>query len=49
MESNQNPTCKDGLSLERGPARDVFLKFADNPDNVAILTDLSRASAQSQF
>jgi cleavage and polyadenylation specificity factor subunit 2 len=45
MEENQNPTCvlATGLSLERGPARDVFLKFADNPDNAVILTDSSQA------
>lgn len=49
MEENQNPTCvlATGLSLERGPARDVFLKFADNPDNAVILTDSSQAYRRS--
>jgi cleavage and polyadenylation specificity factor subunit 2 len=49
MEQNQNPTCvlATGLSLERGPARDVFLKFADNPDNAIILTDSSQAYRRS--
>jgi cleavage and polyadenylation specificity factor subunit 2 len=44
MEEHQNPVCvlASGLSLEGGPARDVFLKFADNPDNAIIFTDSSQ-------
>lgn len=42
--NNQNPVCvlASGLSLEGGPARDVFLKWADNPDNAVIFTDSSQ-------
>jgi cleavage and polyadenylation specificity factor subunit 2 len=49
MEENQNPTCvvAAGLSLERGPARDVLLKWADNPDNAIVLTDSSQAYRRS--
>jgi hypothetical protein len=49
QQENQNPTCvlATGLSLEHGPARDVFLKFADNPDNAIILTDSAQAYRRS--
>ncbi|GKY91380.1 hypothetical protein MPSEU_000110300 [Mayamaea pseudoterrestris] len=42
--ANQNPSCvlASGLSLEGGPARDVFLKWAENPDNAIIFTDSSQ-------
>lgn len=38
---NGNPTClvASGLALEHGPARDVLLQWADNPDNAVIFTD----------
>jgi cleavage and polyadenylation specificity factor subunit 2 len=41
---DQNPACvlASGLSLEGGPARDVLLKWADNPDNAVIFTDSSQ-------
>lgn len=41
---NQNPTCvlASGLSLEGGPARDVLLKWADNPDHAIVFTDSSQ-------
>lgn len=31
-----------GANLDCGPARDLLLKFADNPDNAVILTDSQR-------
>jgi len=39
--AQSNPTCvlASGLSLENGPSRDLFLKWADNPDNAIIFTD----------
>jgi Cft2 family RNA processing exonuclease len=42
--SNHNPTCvlASGLSLEGGPARDIFLKWANDPDNAIIFTDSSQ-------
>ena len=44
MEEEQNPTCvvASGLSLEAGPARDVLVQWADNPDNAIIFTDSSQ-------
>lgn len=45
MEASQNnPTCvvASGLSLEGGPARDLLLKWADNPDNAICFTDSSQ-------
>ena len=41
----QNPTCivATGLTLEHGPARNVFLRLADNPDNAIFFTDSSQA------
>lgn len=43
-DDHQNPVCvlASGLSLEGGPARDVFLKWADNPDNAILFTDSSQ-------
>lgn len=48
MESNQNPTCvvATGLHLEAGPARDVLLLWADNPDHAIIFTDSSQCYAR---
>lgn len=50
MEENQNPSCvlASGLNLEGGPARDVLLKWADNPDNAVIFTDSSQAYLRRQ-
>jgi len=44
--NTSNPACvvASGVSLEHGPARDVFLKWADNPDNAVIFTDSSQAT-----
>ncbi len=43
-ESNDNPTCvlANGLSLDHGPARDLFLRWADNDNNAIIFTDSSQ-------
>jgi cleavage and polyadenylation specificity factor subunit 2 len=43
-QQQQNPTCvvASGLSLEAGPARDVLLKWADDPDNAIVFTDSSQ-------
>ena len=45
MAANPNtPTCAvaTGLSLEAGPARDVLVEWADNPDHAIIFTDSSQ-------
>lgn len=41
---NGNPTCvlASGLSMDHGPARDLLLRWADNPDHAVIITDSSR-------
>ena len=41
----QNPTCvlATGLDLEHGPARNILLLLADNPDNAIFFTDSSQA------
>jgi cleavage and polyadenylation specificity factor subunit 2 len=41
---NGNPSCvlASGASLDHGFARDLLLKFADNPDNAVVFTDSSR-------
>ena len=41
--SNDKPTCvlANGLSLDHGPARDLFLKWSDNDNNGIIFTDSS--------
>jgi len=43
-ESNDNPTCvlANGLTLDHGPARDLFLRWADNDNNAVIFTDSSQ-------
>eukprot|EP00536_Pseudo-nitzschia_multiseries_P006857 jgi/Psemu1/193992/e_gw1.151.72.1 len=43
-DSNDNPTCvlANGLTLDHGPARDLFLRWADNDNNAVIFTDTSR-------
>lgn len=43
-ESNDNPTCvlANGLTLDHGPARDLFLRWADNDNNAIIFTDSSQ-------
>jgi len=43
-ESNDNPTCvlANGMNLDHGPARDLFLRWADNDNNAVIFTDSSR-------
>mmetsp|Transcript_20702 Transcript_20702/g.48885 ORF Transcript_20702/g.48885 Transcript_20702/m.48885 type:complete len:1171 (+) Transcript_20702:84-3596(+) len=43
-ESNDHPTCvlANGLTLDNGPARDLFLRWADNDDNAVIFTDSSQ-------
>ena len=43
---NGNPTCvlSSGASLDCGPARDLLLRWADNPDNAIILPDSSRCT-----
>ena len=48
---NQNPSCvlASGLSLEGGPARDVFLKWAENPDNAIVFTDSSQCFLRSTW
>lgn len=50
MESNNNPTCvvASGLTLDHGPARDVFLLWADNPDNAIVFTDSSQCYLREQ-
>ena len=46
---NGNPTCvlASGGSLDRGPARDLLLRWADNPDNAIILPDSSRCTLRA--
>ena len=41
---NSNPTCvlASGASLDHGPARDLFLKWAENADNAIVFTDSRR-------
>ncbi|KAL7572769.1 hypothetical protein ACA910_009030 [Epithemia clementina (nom. ined.)] len=41
----QNPTCilATGFGLEHGPARNLLLLLADNPDNAIFFTDSSQA------
>jgi len=43
-ESNDKPTCvlANGLTLDHGPARDLFLRWADNDNNAIIFTDSSQ-------
>jgi len=43
-QNNNNPTCvlASGLSLDHGPARDLFLRWAENADHAIIFTDSSR-------
>lgn len=43
-ESNDSPTCvlANGLALDHGPSRDLFLRWADNDNNAVIFTDSSR-------
>jgi len=43
-KSNGNPTAvlASGASLDHGPARDLLLKWGDNPDNLVLLTNSSR-------
>jgi cleavage and polyadenylation specificity factor subunit 2 len=43
-ESNDSPTCvlANGLTLDHGPARDLFLRWADNDNNAVIFTDSSQ-------
>jgi cleavage and polyadenylation specificity factor subunit 2 len=50
MQENQNPVCvlATGASLEGGPARDMLLKWAENPDNAVIFTDSSQAYLRRQ-
>mmetsp|Transcript_29475 Transcript_29475/g.43530 ORF Transcript_29475/g.43530 Transcript_29475/m.43530 type:complete len:1008 (+) Transcript_29475:75-3098(+) len=45
-ENPETPTCvlASGLSLDHGCARNVFLQWADQPDNAIIITDSSQAS-----
>jgi len=47
---NGNPTCvlASGGSLDRGPARDLLLRWADNPDNAIILPDSSRCTLRAK-
>lgn len=42
--SNGNPTVvlASGTSLDHGPARDLLLKWGENPDNLILLTDSTR-------
>ncbi|CAB9501905.1 Probable cleavage and polyadenylation specificity factor subunit 2 [Seminavis robusta] len=44
------PTCvlATGLALEHGPARDLFLRWADNADHAILFTDSSRCFARRQ-
>jgi cleavage and polyadenylation specificity factor subunit 2 len=45
LQENPNPAAvvASGASLESGPARDVLLQWADNPDNAILMTDSSQA------
>jgi len=51
LVDNQNPCCvlASGLSLDHGSARDVFVKWADNPDHAVIFTDSSQASLRRSY
>mmetsp|Transcript_29485 Transcript_29485/g.61545 ORF Transcript_29485/g.61545 Transcript_29485/m.61545 type:complete len:1057 (+) Transcript_29485:226-3396(+) len=42
--SNGNPTAvlASGASLDHGPARDLLLKWGDNPDNLVLITNSTR-------
>lgn len=42
--SNGNPSVvlASGTSLDHGPARDLLLKWGENPDNLILLTDSTR-------
>jgi cleavage and polyadenylation specificity factor subunit 2 len=42
--SNGNPTVvlASGTSLDHGPARDLLLKWGENPDNLILITDSTR-------
>ncbi|KAL7480133.1 hypothetical protein ACHAW6_005845 [Cyclotella cf. meneghiniana] len=42
--SNGNPTVvlASGPTLDHGPARDLLLKWGDNPDNLVLITDSTR-------
>lgn len=48
---NGNPTCvlASGASLDRGPARDLLLKWADNQDNAIILPDSSHCTLRGDY
>ena len=43
-KSNGNPSAvlASGACLDHGPARDLLLKWGDNPDNLVLLTNSSR-------
>lgn len=49
-QNNNNPTCvlASGLTLDHGPARDLFLRWADNADHAVIFTDSSRCCLRQQ-
>ena len=49
-DSNDNPTCvlANGLTLDHGPARDLFLRWADNDNNAIIFTDSSQCLAREK-
>jgi cleavage and polyadenylation specificity factor subunit 2 len=50
VEEKQNPTCvlASGLCLEGGPARDILLMWASNPDHAVIFTDSSQCYLRRQ-
>jgi Beta-Casp domain len=50
IEEKQNPTCvlASGLCLEGGPARDILLMWANNPDHAVIFTDSSQCYLRKQ-
>lgn len=49
-ESNDRPTCvlANGLTLDNGPARDLFLRWADNDNNAVIFTDSSQCKEREK-
>jgi cleavage and polyadenylation specificity factor subunit 2 len=51
LQDQQSPTCvvATGLSCEGGPARDVLLQWADNPDHAIIFTDSSQCHLRRFF
>jgi len=51
VESNGLPmtVLASGCNLDNGPARDLFLKWADNPDNAVIFTDYQRSCTPRVF